>query len=333
MNKFYLNSELFGNDLRQFCANNERAFFFKNLKPRILRLKGSWQQLAPKRLTDPQFTKGYDSALHRCDELLNTLKYGQEYINQLIAEGDKIAIDKWCETVGELRSICWFLKGEENYLKNRCMLAWQECINYFVHGYADEKQDSYIITAAELPRGFWYKVAEEPTVSVHAITEETSNALKGNVGGLLYRVTEKNLIDMSVHYGTHEIAKEGDKDNPFSYKIPEIERMLLWPDVNKYYSPELRISEENLFLPPEVFVQKAKEKLDKKTCACEELGLGEIILKNDLEDLFGIFYSADSDPEFREKVHSFSRTFGTHIFEARKDGTMKQMYETGRVFN
>lgn len=326
-----LSRDLFGQDVREFCKQVDKAYFFRNLKPRILRAKESCKWLLPKRTTDPEVVKVYNTVLERCDEVLNTFRYGLEFMDLLIATDNDFAINRWCEVVEKLKSVYGFIESEENLLKRQCERLWRENFYNFIHGAYNGVTIPYVLVVAELPNYFWYKVATEPIVTTHVVTEKMISSLKENSGLLLYRVTQENLIDMSTSYRRYYDSRTDDKDNSFFFKIPELDKMFLSPDVNTYYSTNLRIYEEDSFLPPEIFVQKAKEKLSEKETA-EQNGLGSILLKNDMKDLFGIFYSKDSNVEFKEKVRSFSQIFGTHIFEAKKDGTLEQVYQTGRIF-
>lgn len=323
----YLNNDIFGEDLRQFCMQSERFPFFKNLKTRMLNIPKSYEQLLPKHLASPELMKLYQAVLEECDKVLHTFQYGLEYMNVLIAAGDLYAIDRWHDVIGEFSNVYRFLEDQEALLKQRCEILWNEGFYDLVRG---EQPIVYPIVAAELPSNFWCTAVTDPIVASHVIPEETRRRLKVNEGGLLYKITKDNLITMSATYGEYRLQEECDV--VYSFQFPEIERMLIWPNVNKYYDFELRLEEDDMFYTPENFVKQAMEKLGTEGVRGEHLGLGRILLKNDVKYLYGIFYSEGSDDSFKEKVQGFSQVFGTHVFEVKKDGTLEQVFQTGRQF-
>lgn len=325
MKNDYLESELFGKSLREFCTKDNRSFFFQNLKKRVVRAKKSTELLFPKNLTVPEIAQMYAYMEESCDEIYNRIQYGMKFLHRWVTVGDIEAIQEWKDFMKRVQDVCSFLEKEERNLKERCRIYW----GYGIECIVDEvKSSSWIVTATSLPQEPWGYAMTEPLVTVHAITKETLSSLEKNQGGFLYRITQDNLLAMSTSHmccGTVET----EEDRRF-YTIPEIERLFLWPDCNKYFSINLHLDKEDVFQSPESFVQQATEKLGKK--GSMDLGLGSILLKNDWKELYGIFYQEDSDEEFKEKVKSFSQVFGVSIFEAKKDGTMKLVNKVRNVF-
>lgn len=185
----------------------------------------------------------------------------------------------------------------------------------------------YPVVAARLAREPWYTVATNPTVTVHAITKEIVCSLKENVAGLLYEMKPENLMVMSTSSGDYPVSERNDVRNSYTFQLPEMEELFLASEINKYYDLDFRITEDFVFLPPETFVSRAKEVAGKN-----DFGLGKILLKNNLEDLYGIFYSEGSIQEFKDKVKLFSQVFGISVYEAKKDGFMVQLYQSDKLY-
>lgn len=322
-----LGSELFGRNMREFCLQSERAFFFRNLKPRLFIVQSSWKEIAPKRITVPQYREVYRKKVTECDEILNTFQYGLQFIDKLIVECDEEAMNRWWEVMKKLQNLCDFLESEEAYLKTQCCRPWNGGIYNCKSGDSFYKEAMYPIVAARLTRESWYTVATNPTVTVHAITKEIVCSLKENVAGLLYEMKPENLMVMSTGSGDYQVSERSNLENPFTFQLPKMEELFLASEINKYYDMDFRITEDFVFLPPETFVSRAKEVAGKN-----DFGLGKILLKNNVEDLYGIFYSEGSTQEFKDKVKLFSQVFGISVYEAKKDGFMVQLYKSDKLY-